>query len=215
MSAQRTVAVVDNHESILRGVRTLIDGAPGEFEFVGGFAEPGVLLSSTASAPDAVVLDLWLDRDDADSSWAIGGLVARGSAVILYTTEERPLPLRRAVSAGACGLALKNDGEAALLETIRAVLDGEFACSSELAAALIDDRGRAADLTDREVEVLDLIADGLTKQQVARRLGISPSTVRTHMERVREKYLLLGREVFNTTTLIQQARRDGYGAHRL
>lgn len=215
MSDIPTIAAVDNHESILRGIQGLIDAAPDEFAFVGGFEEPGMLLNGETPAPAVVVLDLWLDRDDADSSWAIEELVTRGSAVVLYTTEERPMPLRAAVSAGARGLALKNDGEAALLETIRTVLAGEFACSSELAAALIDDRGRAADLTDREVEVLVLIADGLTKQQVARRLGISPSTVRTHMERTREKYLVLGREVPNSTTLVHEARRDGYNAKRL
>lgn len=214
-SQVRTVAAVDNHESIVRGVRALIEAVPDELAFVGGHTDPSPLLAEGAPVPDLVVLDLWLDRDDAESSGAVAALTRRGSAVVLYTTEERPVPLRRAVSAGARGLALKNDGELALLQTLRTVLAGEFACSSELAAALVDDGGRAAELTEREVEVLELIADGLTKQQVARRLGISPHTVRTHMERARERYLALGRGPHNATALVQQAKRDGYGATRL
>jgi DNA-binding NarL/FixJ family response regulator len=206
-----SVAVVDNHEAIQRGIAAIIESHPEEFRFVGGFGDPAPLLEQPSAAPDVVVLDLWLGRDDADSIWAIEPLVARGSAVLLHTTEERPVKLRRAVAAGALGLALKNDGEAALLNAIRGVAAGEFTCSSDLAAALVEDGGRAASLAPREVEVLESLADGLTRDQVAARLGVSDGTVKTYLARVREKYLTAGRDVTNTASLIRESQRDGYG----
>lgn len=201
-----SVAVVDNHEAIQRGVAAIIEGQPGEFSFAGGYSDPGQLTNGTAELPDVVILDLWLGRDDADSLWAIEPLRLAGAAVLLHTTEERPVKLRAAVQAGALGLALKSDGEDALLAALRGVAAGEFTCSSELAAALIDDDGRAARLAPREVEVLESLADGLTRDR-----GVTEGTVKTYLARIREKYLALGREVTNATSLVLEAHRDGYG----
>ena len=115
------------------------------------------------------------------------------------------------MQAGAAGLALKNDGATALVAALRGVAAGEFSCSSELAAALIDDEGRAANLAPREVEVLESLADGLTRDQVGSRLGVTEGTVKTYLGRIREKYLALGRDVTNSTSLVLEAQRDGYG----
>lgn len=207
-----TVAVVDNHDTIRRGVASVLAEWPDEFTFVGGFPTPVPLTSGEVATPDIVVLDLWLERDDADSLWAIEPLRARGASVVLHTAEERAIKLRAAVAAGALGLALKNDGDDAFLDTLRRVSDGEFACTSELAAALLEDGGRAARLAPREIAVLDSLRDGLTRDQVGARLGVTTGTVSTHLGRVRQKYMDLGRPVTNVTSLVVEAHRDGYGA---
>lgn len=211
MGGSVTVTVVDNHDVIQRGVAAILEGVPDEFTFVGGYPDPNPLLSGSVPPPDVVVLDLWLGRDDVDSVWAIEPLRRAGSAVLLHTTEERPVRLRAAVQAGVLGLALKSDGEGAFLDVLRGVAVGEFRCTSELASALLEDGGRAAQLAPREVDVLSSLADGLTRDQVASRLGISEGTVKTHLTRTREKYLALGRDVTNSTSLVVEAHRDGYG----
>lgn len=205
-----SVAVVDNQAVVRRGVAAILGAHANEFVFAGAYADLGPLVDDDVAAPEVVVLDLWLGRDDSDAVWAIETLRARGSAVLLHTTEERPVLLRRAVAAGVLGLALKNDGDDALLEALRGVAAGEFSCSSELASALLEDDRRAAKLAAREVEVLECLADGLTRHQVASRLNISEATVKTYLARVRDRYLALGRSVTNTASLIGEARRDGY-----
>lgn len=205
-----TVAVVDNHETVQRGVASLLDDVPAEFRYVGGHPDPGPLLRGEAPVPDVVVLDLWLGRDDVDSVDAIAPLRAAGAAVLLHTSEERPVKLRAAVRAGALGLALKSDGADAFLAALRGVAASEFACSSELAAALLHDPDRAATLAAREIQVLESLADGLTREQVARRLGLSDATIKTYLARVREKYLLLGRDVTNAASMVRESQRDGH-----
>ncbi|MGO4131278.1 LuxR C-terminal-related transcriptional regulator [Janibacter sp. RAF20_2_2] len=211
MSGPVTVALVDNHEVVQRGIAAIIATVPQEFVCVGAYTDPGPLLDDPDRCPAVVVLDLWLGRDDADSGWAIEPLRQAGASVLLHTTEERPVRLRSAVQAGALGLALKSDGADAFLDVLRGVAMGEFGCTSELASALLADGGRAARLAPREVDVLTSLADGLTRDQVAARLGISEGTVKTHLMRTREKYLALGRDVTNSTSLVVEAHRDGYG----
>lgn len=205
-----TVAVVDNHEAIQRGIATILADLPGEFVLVGSYHDPDPLTSGEARIPDIVILDLWLGRDDADSLGAIEPLCSGGAAVLVHTSEERPVKLRAAVRAGALGLALKNDGVKQFVAALRGVAAGEFACSSELAAALLEEPDRAANLAVREVEVLESLADGLTRDQVAARLGVSEGTVKTYLARVRDKYVALGRGVTNATSLVLEAQRDGY-----
>lgn len=205
-----TVAVVDNHEAMQRGVAAILAEARPEFRYVGGYLDPAPLTAGTVAVPDVVVLDLWLGRDDADSLDAIQPLRAHGAKVLLHTSEERPVKLRAAVRAGALGLALKSDGAEEFLVALRGVAAGEFACSSELAAALLEDSGRAANLAVREIQVLQSLADGLTRDQVASRLGVSDGTVKTYLGRIRDKYLALGRDVTNATSLVLEAQRDGY-----
>ena len=118
--------------------------------------------------------------------------------------------LRSAVLAGCHGISLKNDGVHSLYLALRDVACGGFACSSVLAEALVSDPLLAASLTPREVGVLECLHDGLTRDQIARRLGIAAGTIKTHLESVRAKYLGLGRTVTNSTSLVREARRDGW-----
>jgi len=212
MSGPATVAVVDNHEAVQRGIAAVVEELPAEFSLVGCYPDPEPLIVGAIAVPDIVILDLWLGRDDVHSLGAIEPLREAGTRVLLHTSEERPARLRAAVQAGVLGLALKSDGTDDFLATLRGVAAGEFACSSELAAALLEDGRQTPSLARREIDVLESLADGLTRDQVALRLGISGATVKTYLTRIREKYLALGRDVTNATSLILEARRDGYSS---
>lgn len=208
-----SVAVVDNHEATRLGVMAYLMTRPEQFSPCSAF-ESVDALTATASVADLIVLDLYLGRDDQPTIDAVPGLREAGSAIILFTSEERPVPLRRAVAAGVSGLVLKNDGMAALYEALVGAATGEFTCSSIVAEALLTDPTLVPAITPREAEVLTGLDDGLSHQQVARRLGIQESTVRSHLKSVREKYMALGRNVTNTLSLIREADDEGWLDHR-
>ena len=204
-----SVAVVDNHEAARLGVLAYLLTRPDQFAPCAAF-ESLTALSAASSVPDLIVLDLYLGRDDELTIDAVPGLRKAGSEVILFTSEERPVPLRRAVAAGVSGLVLKNDGMAALRQALLEAAKGEFTCSSLVAEALLTDPTLVAAITPREAEVLAGLDEGLGHHQVARRLGIQESTVRSHLKSVREKYMSLGRNVTNTLSLIRAADDEGW-----
>lgn len=203
-----SVAVVDNNDYVRQGVVRDLQEHPERYDPVTGHADLGTV--PTGPAPDLVVLDLYLGRDDTRSTSAVPGLVAAGARVVLFTSEERPVPLREAVHGGISGLALKNDGSRALLDCIARVADGEFVCSSVMARALATDPAVAPHLSARLVEVLEGLADGLTRQQAASRMGISEDTFGDYLKNIRERYLDSGRRVTNAQSLVREAVRDGY-----
>lgn len=208
-----TFLSIDNHELVVDSMSALARRRADELVYLGGVGDVDEL-DRSGPVPDVVVLDLYLGRDDTVSTPAIPGLVAWGSAVVVHTSAELPVPVRQAVAAGASGLTLKNDGPDRLAEAILEVADGGFACSSTLAAALLDDARLVASLTPREVEALQGIDDGLTRRQVAGRLGIAESTVTDHLKSARTRYLALGRPVTNAQSLLREARRDGWISDR-
>lgn len=204
-----TVAVVDNHEAVRMGVMAYLLTRGDTFGPCTAFADLDALTAAAVS-PQLVVLDLYLGRDDIPSIRAVPDLRAAGSAVVLFTSEERPAPLRRAVAAGISGLVLKNDTLASLAAALQAAACGEFTCSSVLAEALLNDATLMAALTPREAQVLAGIDQGLAAQQVASRLGIKESTVRSHLKAVRFKYMDLGRDITNTFSVVAAADREGW-----
>jgi DNA-binding NarL/FixJ family response regulator len=199
------IAVVDNHEVVRDGIVSRL-AAADDLEIVAvaptveslepGMWGPGVV----------VVLDLWLD--DGDSVPAIPALVGAGHHVLMFTTEERPVPLRRAVAAGACGLILKSDPVATVEEGVRAAAQGAFFCSGPLAHALLTGPG-IAQLSERQVDILRGLADGLDYRGVAAALGCSEGTVRTHLGRIRERFVAIGLEPTNSLDLVRLATAQG------
>ncbi|WP_175442313.1 response regulator transcription factor [Humibacillus sp. DSM 29435] len=208
-----SVAVVDNHEAARLGVMAYLLTRPDQFGPCAGF-EGLEALSAATWTPRLIVLDLYLGRDDQPTIDAIPGLREAGSAVILFTSEERPVPLRRAVAVGVSGLVLKNDGMMPLYQALVAAAKSEFTCSSIVAEALLTDPTLVAAITPRETQVLTGLDQGLSHQQVARRLGVQESTVRSHLKSVREKYMTLGRNVTNTLSLIREADEEGWLDHK-
>jgi two-component system, NarL family, response regulator LiaR len=181
------VLVVDDHAVVRRGLRTFLE-LQDEIEVVGE-AEDGeeALNEAERLDPDVVLLDLVMPR--VDGITALHGLRERSprSRVIVLTTfldDDKLLP---AVRAGAAGYLLKDVEPRELVGAIRTVHAGKALLHPEVTARVLaelvaSDRPRPASLlTPRETEVLALIARGQPNKVIARELGVSEKTVKTHV----------------------------------
>lgn len=186
---QIEVLVVDDHLAVRRGIELLLTGS--------GLRVAGVA-SSLAEARglvarrrhDVLLLDVHLGSE---SSLPLAReLLERepASAIVLYTgvVDDRPA-LREAVDAGARGFVLKSSPARSLTDAVRAVAQGGTYVDPALAEVLADggDRSRLSTLSPRELEILRLLADGLTGEAIAGRLFLSPETVRTHVRNATAK----------------------------
>jgi NarL family two-component system response regulator LiaR len=181
------VLIADDHAVVRRGLRTFLE-LQDEIEVVGE-AEDGeqALAEAERLDPDVILLDLVMPRVDGIA--ALHGLSDRSprSRVIVLTTfldDDKLLP---AVRAGAAGYLLKDVEPKQLVDAIRTVHAGEAllhpAAAARVMAELVES-GRpepAALLTPRESEVLALIARGQPNKVIARELGVSEKTVKTHV----------------------------------
>ena len=180
-----TVLLVDDHGLVLAGLQHLVDAAPDLT--VVGTASDGqeALLRVPELGPDVVVMDLSMPRMDgleATRRLTAGHPDVR---VVVLTSSWDGDKVRQALDAGAVGYLLKDAEPHDLLEGIRAVRRGEAPLDPRAAGAMLRAQRRqarpGADLTDREREVLQLVAQGLANKQIARVLDISERTVKTHL----------------------------------
>lgn len=207
MSSVIQVAVIDRIPAVREGVASYLRRASACAEVAlsaESFADWGRRLSSM----DVVLVDLCLNDDQALA--LIPELQDGGARVLVHTAEERVVPLRRAVEAGASGVLLKTDPLAGLPAAIADVMAGEFVCSPALAHALLDDGPVVPGLSRRQIQVLRAIDEGLDRRATARVLGVSEGVVKTHLARIREKYQQHGIEPGNSHHLTRLASADGY-----
>ncbi|MGH2872022.1 MAG: response regulator [Solirubrobacteraceae bacterium] len=188
-AGQLEVVVVDDHLAVRRGIELVLREAGFRIAGVAGtLAEASTLLERRRF--DVALLDVNLGEESSV------GLVERllledpAAPIVLYTGYTQPESgLHDAVRAGARGFVLKSSPPARLVEALRAVASGGTYVDSELAAALAEggELSRLSSLSDRELEVLTLLADGLNGQLIAERLFLSPETVRTHVRNATAK----------------------------
>ena len=203
------IAVIDNLDVVRMGVTTLQITHPAIVRTVTTYAHADDV-DLGAAAPDVVVLDYWLGRDDEASLDYIGALKAWSGRVVLYTSEEAPARLREAMQRGIDGLCLKNDGAAALADAIAAVGRGRFVCSGPLARAVVSDEALSAKLTPAEIRVLRALALGLSTADIALRLSVAETTVGTQVESIRRKYSDATGQKVNRVRLLREGMKDGY-----
>ncbi|WP_377268892.1 response regulator [Peterkaempfera sp. SMS 1(5)a] len=181
--------IVDDHPIVRDGLRGIFSGDPG-FEVVGEAADgaEGVARASDGSA-DVVLMDLRMP--------GMGGVEAirllRDRApqvrVLVLTTYDTDADVLPAVEAGATGYLLKDAPREELIRAVRAAHQGQTVLAPSAAAKVL---GRmrapaAGSLTDRELEVLRLVAEGTTNREAARQLFISEATVKTHLLHLYDK----------------------------
>lgn len=194
MSHKITVALVDDHAIWRGGVRSMLEDT--EFEVVGeagsGRAALGVIRECR---PRMVLLDIRMAGGDGlDALQALKKEHPR-LAVLMLTTYDNPTYMARAVAGGAAGYLLKGIERDALLDSLRAVADGEMLLSrQDLTRSLrgISAVGAATGdlmepLTERESEVLRLLATGISNREIARLLFVAESTIKTHVEHILSK----------------------------
>ena len=212
------LAAVDDHQVFVEGVVATLRRSGENVEWLGTAADFAGLkraLRDWPQLPDIMLVDLHLE-DGSVPEDVVGTLTELGIKCVVLTSERRPVPIRRAVQAGAVGLILKSDGPEQLVTALREVHDDSFAVSSDLAYTLVTDAKICAHLSPRETEILELLADGFTRRAVARSFDppIAESTVATHLERIFAQYRELGRDVRSTVAAIKEAARDGYVSDR-
>lgn len=200
MSTDITVLLADDHAAIRLGIRMVLETEPG-FKVVGEAADGSTAVSMARSLrPDVVLMDLRMPV--VDGVQATGEIVGAGLAkVVALTTFDHDSYLFGVLSAGASGFLLKTAEPVEITTALRRVHDGGTVIAPEVAGRLVSafvtgrERAREApvpaaapapelDLTAREEEVLDCLAEGLSNARIARKLGISETTVKTHVSRV-------------------------------
>ncbi|MCQ4082314.1 response regulator transcription factor [Streptomyces sp. RB6PN25] len=169
-----------------------------------GSGEEAVTLAMRLK-PDIVLLDLRMGAMDGVD--ATGHILSHspGSKVVIVTTYESDSDILRAVEAGAAGYLLKGSSRAELINAVRAAARGETVLTPSLAPKLF--RARAVDLpplSEREVEVLRLVSQGLTNAAIGEKLFIGEATVKTHLLRA---YRKLG--VSDRTAAVMAALKRG------
>ena len=184
------VLIVDDHAVMRRGLSDLL-GAIDDIDVIATASDgqEGVALAAL-HAPDVVLMDLEMPTmDGVDATRAIRNAQTDTNVVILTSFAERDRIID-AVRAGACGYLLKDADPDEVVRGVRSAAEGHAPFSPRAAKTLLElsnheePRRREAELTPREEEVLELVADGLSNGAVARRLGITEATVKAHLTRV-------------------------------
>ena len=205
------IVLADDHPVFAAGLRAVFD-AEDDLQVVAVAATGRTALDAVAEhAPDVAVLDL--SMPDGDGLWVCSQLQRTSSAarVLILTMAEEAESVLAALRAGAHGYAVKGAGPDEIVTAVRAVAHGEAVFGAGIAARMLQHFSRAAEagpfpqLTEREHEVLRLVASGMDNPAVARRLGVSPKTVRNHVSTIITKL-----QVSDRTAAVLKAREAGY-----
>jgi DNA-binding NarL/FixJ family response regulator len=210
------VLIADDHRLFRDGLRALLDSSP-DLEVVGEAGGGEEVVAKAAEVrPDVILMDLQLPGiNGVEATRRILGSQPRISVLVLTMFEDTDTVLA-AMRAGARGYILKDTEEEALLRSVRAVASGEALFGPGVAERLMrylaeatPTAGRAAfpELTDREREVLSLLAQGLSNQAVAEHMGISLKTARNHVSNI-----LARLQVADRTEAVARARAAGLGS---
>jgi two-component system, NarL family, response regulator NreC len=185
------IVIADDHQVVRSGLKMLLD-AEDDLEVV---AEAGDVDSATRTVlgykPDVLVLDL--NMPDGSSLPAIPKMLSDSPStnIVVLTMQEDPAFAREALRAGARGYVLKEAADSELVEAVRMAAEGRTYLHPELGAKIAAEPpkpiGPPDDLTEREVDILRLIALGHTNTEIAEQLFLSVRTVESHRARVQQK----------------------------
>ena len=194
------VLIVDDHAVVRQGVRALLETEP-DINIVGEAADGAEALQAIRKLkPDVVLLDLMmpkLEGTEVIRRVVADGLKSRILVLTSFATDDKVFP---AIKAGALGYLLKDSGPRELVDAIHQVHQGESSLSPAIARKLVLELSRPANqplttdpLTPRELEVLRLIARGMSNQEISDELVVSEATVRTHVSNILSKLHLASR----------------------
>jgi DNA-binding NarL/FixJ family response regulator len=193
------VLLVDDHQVVRRGLRTFLE-VQDDIEVVAeaGDGREGVALAEELR-PDVVLMDVKMPGGDGIEALRKLRELGNPAKVLIVTSFTEQRTVVPALRAGASGYVYKDIDPEALAGAIRSVHAGHVLLQSEVAGALLAQdepfggAGRGTSLTEREREVLGLIADGRSNREIARALVLSEKTVKTHVSNILMKLDLADR----------------------
>jgi DNA-binding NarL/FixJ family response regulator len=193
------VAIADDQQLIRAGFRSLLEAEP-DIEIVGeaGTGAEAVALA-TATRPDVMLMDIRMP--DGDGLWATEQIVRNpdlaSTHIVIVTTFELDEYVGRAIRAGASGFLVKDTEPVEFIRAVRVVAAGDALLSPTVTRRLLErlsgelreapDASSLSVITEREREVLALVGQGLTNDEIGKRLFLSPLTAKTHVSRIMSK----------------------------
>jgi two-component system, NarL family, nitrate/nitrite response regulator NarL len=197
MADALTVAAVDDHPLFLAGLKRAI-GRSDEFKLVGegASAEDAIRLSQSLT-PGILLLDIGIPGGGIEAARAIAAL-APGVRIVMLTASEDDEDVAVSLAAGAKGYLVKGSPTREVIQALRAVREGQTYVTPEVASRVLANKMRAkgepsasggadAQLNDREQQVLDFAAQGLSNKEIAAKLNLTVHTVKNYMSRILSK----------------------------
>lgn len=186
------VFVADDHELVRYALRTMLE-AEGDIEVVGEAPDCSQAIDGCLQTkPDVLVLDLRMPGEGGVEVCRKVHESCPSTKVLVLTSFDEDEELFGVLSAGACGYLLKDTRPERIVHAIRAVADGQAVFDSAVANRIITGRAQGNDdleepLSEREMEVLQLMAKGLSNKEIGRSLWIGETTVKTHVSHILHK----------------------------
>lgn len=194
------VLIADDHAIVRRGLRTLIDSQP-DMEVVDE-ATNGVeaVLKARAAMPDVILMDMVMPRQEGAAAIREIKEENPNARILVLTSFAEDDKIFPAIKSGALGYLLKDTETDHLLQAIRDVSEGKSSLDPTVALRVIHELNHTSNLpptedplTERELEVLQLVAQGLTNQEIAERLVLGERTVGNHISSILSKLHLANR----------------------
>ncbi|WP_300012429.1 response regulator transcription factor [Pseudonocardia sp.] len=205
-----TVALVDDHELVRDGLVAWLAGTSERITVLDSTCTVGALRSGPGWGADVVLLDLNLgDRTTVEQNIQV--LTDAGSRVVVVSENEKPTVVREVLRCGAMGYVPKSATAAQMVEAVEQIHAGGTYMTQSLALALLaEPEPSRPEFSRQELRTLQMYAGGMPLKSVALRLEISEGTVKSYVDRIREKYHRAGRGAPTKIELYRRAVEDGH-----
>ena len=190
------VMLVDDHELVRMGIEAAIDVVE-DMNVVASVSDGSTAIAEASiAAPDVVLLDVLMPGIDGIETCRRLREQLPDTRIVMLTSHTDEEAVFAAIMAGASGYLLKNTTSRAIIEAVRAVAEGRSTLDPSVTAGVLDrlrtadpnsDEPGLKDLSEREQEVLVLVAEGMTNLEIAERLVLSPHTIRNHVSNILTK----------------------------